>query len=113
MMGYEKFLSAESPHTEMVWALIDFAAWCFESEGNQAGTISGKLAAVQYHHRVEAHVEIVTSSPLLKCALRGISRSHAVAGVRQRVRLPITWRMLRGGESMIPTWGIGGRVMWL
>ena len=62
---------------------------------------------------IEAQIEIDTTSPLIKCALRGISRSHVDRGVRHRTRLPVTWSMLLDGESLIPTWGVGGRVIWL
>ena len=60
---------------EMSWALIDFAAWCVESKENLASTISGNFAAVQKYHRVEAQVEIIATSPLIRCALKGIARS--------------------------------------
>ena len=112
-MSSDKFLRRDVSPEEMSWALIDFAAWCLESKENLASTISGKIAAVQYYHRVEAQVEIIATSPLLRCALKGIARSHVEAGTRHRVRLPVTWRMLLDGESLIPAWGIGGRVMWL
>lgn len=96
-----------------LWALLDFAAWCSASEGNQACTISRKLAAVQYFHRVEVGVELPTRSPLIKSALQGISRSHALAGTASRGRLPMSWDMLLGGRCLVPSWGVGGRVMWL
>ena len=48
-----------------------------------------------------------------KSWLVSIARSHVEAGTRHRVRLPVTWRMLLDGESLIPAWRIGGRVMWL
>ncbi|CAM9599729.1 unnamed protein product [Scytosiphon promiscuus] len=80
LMGYEKTLAKEAPPAEMVWALIDFAAWCYQSEGNLATTISGELAAVQVFHRLEAQVEIITVSPLLKWALSGIARGHVASG---------------------------------
>ena len=97
----------------MSWALTDSAGWCFESKGNLASTIhvSGKIAVMQYYHRVEAQVEITATSPLIRCALKGIARSHVEAGKGHRVRLPVTWRMLLDGESLVPAWGIGGRVM--
>ena len=89
--------------------LIDFAAWCFQSKGNLASTISGKFAAVQYFHRMEMQVEIATTSPLIKCALRGIARSHIDQGIRHRVRLPVTRKTLLEGERLIPAWGVGGK----
>ena len=109
----DKFLRRDASPEEMSWALIDFAARCFESKGNLAGTISRKFAAVQYYHRVEAQVEIIATSPLVRCALKGIARSHVEAGTRHRVRFPVTWRMWLDGESLILAWAIGGRVIWL
>lgn len=96
-----------------MWELIDFVAWCFESEGNLASTISGKLTAVQHFHRLEASVELDLSSPMLKCALRGIARNHVAMGTVRRVRLPVSWQMLLDGESASRNWGEGGRVTWL
>ena len=61
------------------------------------GTVVGKFAAVQY---LRMGVEIDTSSPLIRCALRGIARSHADAGTGHRVRLPVTLGMLLDGESL-------------
>ena len=110
-MSSDKLLRRDASPEEMSWALIDFAAWCFESKGNLGSTLSGNIAAVQYYHGVEAQVEIIATSTLIRCALKGIARSHVEAGTRHRFRLPLTWRMLLDGESLIPAWGIGGRVM--
>ena len=107
------FLSKDSSPEETAWALIDFASWCFESEGNQARTISGKFAAIQYFHRTQAQVEIATTSQLTNCVLRGIARAQVELGVHRRIRLPVTWGMLRDGEDLEKSWGPGGRVMWL
>ena len=113
-MSSDKFLRRDVSPEEMSWALIDFAAWCFESKENLASIISGKFAAVQYYHRVEAQVvEITATSSLIRCALKDIARSHVEAGTRHRVRLPVTWRMLLDGGKLFPAWGIRGRVMWL
>ena len=112
-MSFDKVLRRDASPEEMSWALIDFAAWCFESKGNLGSTLSGTIAAVQYYHRVETQVEIIATSPLIRCALKGIARFHVEAGTRRRFRLPVTWRMLLGGESSTPAWRIGGRVMWL
>ena len=56
---------------EMAWALIDFAAWCYESGGNQASTISVKFAVMQYFHIKEAQIEIDMASSLINCAFEG------------------------------------------
>lgn len=76
LMGREGSFAAESSAGEMSWALTDFAAWYFETRGHTAGAISGKFAAVEYFHRVGAHVEVVTTSPVLKCTSRRIERLH-------------------------------------
>ena len=112
-MSSDIILRRDASPEEMSWALIDFAAWCFESKENLGSTLSGKIASVQYYHRGQAQVEIIATSPLIKCTLKGIARFHVEAGTRHRFRLPLTWRMLLDGESLIPPWGIGGRVMWL
>ena len=75
-MSSDKFcLRRDTSPEEMSWALIGFAAWCLKSKGNLAIIISGKFAAVQYYHRVEAQVEIIATSPLIRCALKGVARS--------------------------------------
>lgn len=75
--------------------------------------ITGKFAAVQFFHRMEAQVETVTSFPLIKGVLNGIARSHGASGTARRVRLPVTWGMLRDGGSRIPNSVVRGRAMWL
>ena len=89
-MSSDKFLRRDASPEEMSWALIDFATWCLESKGNLASTVSRKIAAVQYCHRGEAQIEIIATSPLIRCALKGIARSYVEAGTRHRVRLSVT-----------------------
>ena len=107
------YFSEDTPKSDMVWALVDFAAWCCASEGNKVGTIKSKIAAVQYFHRVKIGMELPTKSPLLERVFSGISRAHAVAGTEKRVRRPVSWEMLLDGETLIPSWGSGGRILWL
>lgn len=107
------YLPKDASSAETAWALIDFAGWCFESEGNQAGTVAGKFAAIQFFHRMQAQVEIDTASPLVNRVVRGIARSQVERGVSRRTRLPVTWSMLRDSENIVRSWGPGGRVMWL
>ena len=54
------------------------------SEGNQAGTIYSKLASVSHFHRVDAQMELATSSPLVKRALKAVERLHVAAGARTK-----------------------------
>ena len=99
--------------SDMVWALVDFAAWCCAAEGNKVGTIKSKITAVQYFDRVEVGMELPTKSPLLERVFSGISRAHAVAGTKSRVRRPVSWDMRLEGETLMPSWGRGGRILWL
>ena len=46
--------------TDKIKALLEFVAWGV-SEGNQAGTIAGKLNAVLHSHRVNSQMELPTS----------------------------------------------------
>ena len=90
-----------------MWALVDFPAWCCASQDNYAGSISSKLAAIQYLHRVDVGIELSTGSPLIERVLQGISRSHTLARTRPRVRLPISWDMLIKGQELISPWVLG------
>ena len=94
----------------MTWALISFAAWYLDS-GNLTSTMVGRFVAVQYFDYMEAGVEIDTSSPVNKWALRAIARSHAEAGTRRRVHLPVMLCMLLTAK----VWLVRGKVvrMWL
>ena len=58
-------------------------------------------------------MELPTSSPLIKRALKGVTRSHVAAGTPKRVRRPILWDSLLEGQGLALSWGPGGRVLWL
>lgn len=58
-----------------VWELIDFGAWCFESNV-RARTASLQLAAAQCFHRLDVSVELDRSSPMLKCNAGDFARNH-------------------------------------
>lgn len=111
MMGQTTFMSADSSTDDRTWALIDFAAWCYQSKGNLKENFFREIRCSVFLRRREAQVEREATSPLIKCALRGIARSHVVQGTRHRVRLP--WRMLLEGEYLVPARGVGGEVLWL
>ena len=98
--------------SDMVWALADFAAWCCAAEGNKVGAIKSEIAAVKYFHRVEVGMELTTKSPLLERVFNGMSRAHSVAGTKSRARRPVSWDMLLERETLLPSWGRGGRVLW-
>ena len=97
------YFSGDTPLSDMVWALVDFAAWCCAAEGNKVGTIKSTIATVQYFHRVEVDIEPPTKSPLLERVISGISRAHAVAGTKSRVRRPMSRDMLLERETLVPS----------
>lgn len=113
LIGADRYISGGDTDEEKLWALIDFAAWCSASEGNQAASISSKITAVQYFHRIDMGLELPTKSHVLRSALKGIARSHAEVGTKKRTRLPISWERILQGEKVVPKWGTGGHVMWL
>ena len=92
--------------------LIEFVA-SYASAGNQAGTIASKLSVMLHFHRINLQMELPTSSPLIKRALKGVTRSHVAAGTPKKVRRPISWDALLEGQGLASSWGPGGRVLWL
>ena len=97
------YFAGDTLVSDMVWALVGFAAWCCAAERNKVGTIKSKIAAVQYCHRVEVVMELPTKSPLLERVISGISRAHAVAGTKSRVRRPMSRDMLLERETLVPS----------
>ena len=113
LRGSPKFLESSDSDSHKAWALIDFASWCCASERHVANTIAGKFAAVQCFHRLHVGVELPVTAPMVQCALKGIARSHVEAGTPRRVRLPVSFSMLLTGETLVPSWGPEGNVLWL
>ena len=56
-------------------------------------------------------MELPTSSPLIKRALKVVARSLVAAGTPKRVRCPISWDALLEGQGLASSWGPGGRVL--
>ena len=52
-------------------------------------------------------------APVVQCALRGFARAHVTTGTPRRLRLPVSFGMLLAVETLIPTWGPEGKVLWL
>lgn len=80
---------------------------------NQAGAISGKLAAVQYFHRVEASLELPTGAPLVQRALKGVEKTHVAVGTKARVGMPVSWETILSEQALISAWGSRGWVFLL
>lgn len=79
----------------------------------QETTIAGHLSAIKYYHRLVGGIELDTQHPLIRNALKGVTRGHAEVGTQQRLRLPVSWAVLQAGAGLVPTWGVGGRLMFL
>ena len=58
-------------------------------------------------------MELPTTTPVLKSALKSIARGHVAAGAPRQVRLPVSWGVLLEGEGLIPSLGTGEKEMWL
>ena len=97
LIGEAEYLTPRSP-THKIQELLEFVARC-ASEGNQAGTMANKLSAVLHFHRINFQIELPTSSPLIKRALKGVTRSHVAAGTPKRLRGPISWDLLFEGQG--------------
>lgn len=113
MIGESEYLSRDADGAELEQALLEFVAWCCADKGNVAPTISGKLAAVQYFHRVDKQLELPAGAPLIKRSLLGVARVHVRAGTKSRSRVPVSWETLLEGQQLTASWGPGGRVLWL
>ena len=111
LIGCEPYLKPGESESAIIWVLIDFAAWFAAPGGNQAGSTSGRLAAVRYFHRVVLSLELRAKLVLMKSAFKGTSRSHTLAGTTRRVRRPMSWGMLLAGERLAPSWGGGHSVL--
>ena len=83
---------------------LDFVAWCV-ANGNQAGPIVSKSSAALPFHRLNLKLQLPASSPLITLALQGVTRSHVAAGTPNRVRRPILWDALLGGQGLPSSWG--------
>jgi len=113
MIRENPFLGPGLSSEEVIQALVEYVAWCCAVSGNQAGTIYGKLAAIQYFHRVDHGRELPINSDLVKRALQGVTRAHERSGMRARIRHPVSWKCLLAGQGLAESWGPGGRVLWL
>ena len=108
------FISRWCDPDDMSLEIVEYIAYAFSVSGLQKSTIAGHLSAVKFFHRLSGAAELDTQHPLVRCALRGAARGHADAGAQQqRLRRPVSWKMLRKGLSLIPQWGVGGRALFL
>lgn len=96
-----------------VWWLFEYVAYAFATKMLRSATIEIHLSAIKYFFSISRGYEPDTTPPVLASALKRAARSHDDAGNQASVRRPISWVMLLAGESLVPTWRTGGRVLWL
>jgi len=111
--GVPVFLQPCSDGMFHVWQLFEYVAYSFATNKLRSATIASHLSAIKFFHRISRGFELDTTHPVLACALKGAARSHADVSNQATVRRPLSWGMLLAGETLVPSWGTGGRVLWL
>ena len=107
------YFDTPASNSDKIQELLELVAWC-ALEGNRPGTVASKLSAVSYFHRANLQMELPTSSPLGKRALKeGHGRTLPPVPHINILRHPISWDTLLGGQGLSVSWGPGGRVHWL
>ena len=112
-MGKACWLQKEMGEMELVGELVEFMGYCCAGKGNKESTIVGKLVAINFYHEQFVGMSVPMGNPLIRSVRQGIKRAHVEMGSQQRVRRPLTWGMLTGMQESIPSWGEGGRVLWI
>ena len=80
---------------------------------NKDGTVAGKLVAVNFYHEQSVGLSLPVNHVRVRAVRQGIERALVESGSQQRLRRPLTWRMLAGMERGSQEWGMGSRVMWI
>ena len=88
-------------------------AYAFAIKTLRSATFKSHLSAIKCFHRIPRGFEFDTTHPVITSALKGAARSHAEEGNQATVCRPVSWAMLLAGETLIPAWRNGGRVLWL
>ena len=99
-MAYPEYLESSASESSKAWALVEFAPWCWALERNLANSISRKIAAVQYLHRLEAGIELPVSAPVVQCALK-IFHGPCGGGNPRRTKTMCLWRFSLRCEEML------------
>lgn len=93
---------------------IGLCGMVLRGQGYRCKTLSGKIDAIQqFYHRLDSEVELRTDTPFLKRGLLGVGRAHVQAGAGGWIRVPVSRALLLGEQMLVPSWGPGGRVLWL
>ena len=71
------------------------------------------MSGIKFFHRVLRGFELDTIHPVIASDVKVAAFSHAGVGNQATVRRPVSWPMLLAGETLIPAWRNGGRMLWL
>ena len=82
-------------------------------EGSKESTIVGTLVAINFYHEQFLGLSVRVSNPLIRYVGQGIKRAHVGMGSQQKVRRPLTWRMLTEMHESVQACGVDGRVLWI
>lgn len=102
-------MTSKDSNSFKAWAFVETTSWRCSSEGHLANTISGKLAAVQYFHRLRVGVQLSVTAAVVQWEFRGIAQAHLAAETPRRVRLPASLGMILSEGTLIPSWGSEGK----
>ena len=94
-------------------AFVEYVVYVFATKKLRSATSESHLSAIKFIHRISRGFELDTTHTVIASALKGAARSHAEVGNQATVRRPVSWAMLLAGETLIPAWRNGGRVLWL
>lgn len=112
-VGKGSWLQKELGEMELVAELTEFMGYCCAEKGNKETTIAGKLVAINFYHEQFVGLSLPLGNPLIRSVKQGIKRAHVEKGSQQRVRRPLTWGILTRMQESVPSWGVGGRVVWI
>ena len=74
-------------------------------------TVAGKLVAVNVYCEPWVRLSLPMEHVMVRAVRQGIKRAHVESGSQQRLRRPLTRRMLAGMEAGSQEWGVRGRVL--
>jgi hypothetical protein len=94
--------------------LMAFAMCQYMDRGNKSSTVSSKISAVVYFHKLYRGRILNAAHPLLNAMKRGMVREEGEAGLNVTVpRSALTWQQLQAGQRSVKwTEYAGGGAVW-
>ena len=111
--GVPVFLDRGIDGMTNLWNLFEYVAYAFATEKLRSATIKSHLSAIQVFHRISRGFELDITHPVIASPLKGAALPHAEEGNQATVRRPVSCAMWLAGETLVPAWRYGGRVLWL